>query len=77
MPQTFWQRNPDMHQIRKGRQRYFGMKAHVGVDSRTRPIHALAATAANAAGSRLLPQLLHGGETGRGPIRPVVIAEWR
>ena len=52
-----------MHQVRKGNQWYFGMKAHVGVDSRTKLIHSLATSAANVADSRLLDQLLHGRET--------------
>ncbi len=56
-------RDPEMHQTRKGNQWYFGMKAHIGVDSRTRLIHSVAATAANVHDSRLLPDLLHGGET--------------
>lgn len=30
-------RNPDMHQAHKGQQWYFGMKMHIGVDSRTAP----------------------------------------
>jgi len=41
------QRDPEMHQTKKGNQWYFGMKAHIGVDSRTRTIHTIAATAAN------------------------------
>ncbi len=57
------QRDPEMHQVRKGNQWYFGMKAHVGVDSRTKLIHSLATSAANVADSRLLGQLLHGRET--------------
>jgi IS5 family transposase len=56
-------RDPEMHQTKKGNQCYFGMKAQVGVDSRTKLIHAVAATAANVADSRVLPQLLHGRET--------------
>jgi IS5 family transposase len=56
-------RDPDMHQTRKGNQWYFGMKAHVGVDSRTKIIHAVVATAANVADSKVLPDLLHGQET--------------
>src|SRR4026209_1783612 len=43
---------------------YFGMKAHVGVDSKSKIIHAVAATAANAADSQVLGDLLHGEETG-------------
>jgi len=56
-------RDPEMHQTKKGNQWYFGMKAHLGVDSRTKLIHAVVATAANVADSRVLPQLLHGRET--------------
>lgn len=56
-------RDPDMHQTKKGNQWYFGMKAHIGVDSRTKLIHAVAATAANVADSAVLPDLLHGQET--------------
>jgi IS5 family transposase len=52
-----------MHQTRKGQQWYFGMKAHVGVDSRSRLIYSVAATAANIVDSQVLPQLLHGNET--------------
>ena len=57
------QRDPDMHQTRKGKQWYFGMKAHIGVDSKTKLIHSVVATAANVADSRILPYLLHGDET--------------
>ena len=42
---------------------YFGMKAHFGVDSRTKLIHAAVATPANVADSTVLPDLLHGRET--------------
>ena len=56
-------RDPDMHQAQKGRQWYFGMKAHVGVDSKTKLIHSVAATSANVADCRVLPKLLHGKET--------------
>lgn len=56
-------RDPDMHQTKKGNQWYFGMKAHIGVDSRSKIIHAVAATAANVADSQVLGDLLHGKET--------------
>ena len=56
-------RDPDMHQTKKGNQWYFGMKAHVGVDSKSKIIHAVVATAANVADSAILPDLLHGEET--------------
>ena len=57
------QRDPDMHQTRKGQQWYFGMKAHIGVDSKTKVIHAVVATAANVHDATILPDLLHGEET--------------
>ncbi len=57
------EREPDMHSTRKGNQWYFGMKAHIGVDSRTRLIHSVAATPANVDDSQVLPDLLHGEET--------------
>ncbi len=53
-------RDPEMHQVKKGNQWYFGMKAHVGVDAETKLIHSVEATAANVADSRMLPELLHG-----------------
>ena len=56
-------RDPEMHQTRKGNQWYFGMKAHIGVDSRTKLIHSVVATAANVHDSQALPDLLHGEET--------------
>jgi transposase, IS5 family len=56
-------RDPEMHQTKKGNQWYFGMKAHFGVDSRTKLIHAAVATPANVADSTVLPELLHGNET--------------
>jgi IS5 family transposase len=56
-------RDPDMHQTRKGQQWYFGMKAHVGVDTEHKVIHSVVASAANVADSAVLPDLLHGDET--------------
>jgi IS5 family transposase len=56
-------RDPEMHQTAKGKQWYFGMKAHLGVDTRTKLIHSATATAANVADSTVLPALLHGDET--------------
>lgn len=55
-------RDPEMHQTRKGNQWYFGMKAHIGVDSKTKLIHSIVATAANEHDKHALPQLLHGNE---------------
>jgi IS5 family transposase len=56
-------RDPEMHQTRKGKQWYFGMKAHIGVDSRSKLIHSVVATAANVHDSQVLDDLLHGEET--------------
>jgi IS5 family transposase len=56
-------RDPEMHQVKKGKQWHFGMKAHVGVDAGTKLIHSAVATAANVADGRVLPELLHGEET--------------
>ncbi|MFP5484031.1 MAG: transposase, partial [Gammaproteobacteria bacterium] len=47
------ERDPEMHQTKKGNQWYFGMKAHIGVDSQTKLIHSVAATPANTHDSQL------------------------
>lgn len=57
------ERDPEMHQTKKGQQYYFGMKAHIGVDSRHKIIHSVAASAANIHDSLAIPVLLHGKET--------------
>lgn len=41
------QRDPEMHQTKKGNQWHFGMKAHIGVDAGTGYVHTVTATAAN------------------------------
>src|SRR5207244_893615 len=41
------ERDPEMHQTKKGNQWYFGMKAHIGVDAGTGYIHSVTCTAAN------------------------------
>ena len=56
-------RDPEMHQTAKGQQWYFGMKAHIGVDSKTKLVHTVLASAANVADRDALPYLLHGQET--------------
>ena len=55
-------RDPEMHQTRKGQQWYFGMKMHIGVDSRTGLAHSAVVTAANIHDKHPLPNLLHGNE---------------
>ena len=56
-------RDPEMHQAAKGQQWYFGMKAHLGVDSQTKLVHTVLVSAANVHDSLALPHLLHGNET--------------
>ena len=56
------QRDPQMHQTRKGQQWYFGMKLHIGVDSKTGLAHSAVVTAANVHDKHPLPDLLHGQE---------------
>ena len=56
------QRDPQMHQTRKGQQWYFGMKLHIGVDSQTGLAHSAVVTAANVHDKHPLPDLLHGQE---------------
>jgi len=57
------ERDPEMHQTKKGNQWFFGMKGHFGVDQKTKLIHSVAASAANMHDSNMLPELLHGQET--------------
>jgi IS5 family transposase len=59
---TAKQRDPEMHQTRKGQQWYFGMKLHIGVDSETGLTHSAVVTAANVHDKHPLPDLLHGQE---------------
>ena len=56
-------RDPEMHQSKKGNQRYFGMKLHIGVDSQSGLIHSAIVTPGHVHDSKALPNLLHGGET--------------
>ena len=42
------ERDPEMHQTRKGNQWHFGMKAHIGVDATSGLTHRVATTAAHA-----------------------------
>ena len=57
------ERDPEMHQTKKGNQWHFGMKAHIGVDSETGIVHSLSTTAANVHDVTEAHGLLHGGET--------------
>jgi IS5 family transposase len=56
------ERDPDMHQTKKGNQWCFGMKAHIGVDAQSGLLHAVRGTAANANDVVEANSLLHGQE---------------
>ena len=56
------QRDPEMRSTRKGQQWHFGMKLHIGVDSRSGLAHSAVVTAANVHDKHALPDLLHGNE---------------
>jgi IS5 family transposase len=55
-------RDPQMHQTRKGKQWYFGMKVHTGTDTDSGLVHTVVGTAANMADINVLGELLHGNE---------------
>jgi transposase, IS5 family len=56
-------RDPEMSSTKKGNDWYFGMKAHVGVDSRNGLVHSLETTTARVHDSQVWAELLHGEET--------------
>ena len=56
-------RDPEMHQTKKGNEWNFGMKLHIGADSKTGLVHSASVTAANVHDSHEVPNLLHGGES--------------
>lgn len=55
-------RDPEMHQTRKGKQWYFGMKVHTGTDADSGLVHSVRGTSANVADVNMLGELLHGDE---------------
>jgi transposase, IS5 family len=57
------ERDPEMHQTKKGNQWYFGMKAHTGVDKDSGLVHTVGISAANLHDSQAMNELLHGQET--------------
>ena len=56
------ERDPEMHQAKKGNQWHFGMKAHIGVDAETGLTHSLETTPANESDVATAHAVLHGGE---------------
>ena len=56
-------RDPEMHQSKKGKNWFFGMKAHIGVDAKSGLAHTLVTTAGNVSDVTQTHKLLHGDET--------------
>jgi len=56
------ERDPEMHQTKKGNQWHFGMKAHIAVDAESGLVHTVTTTAANEADVEQVTDLLHGKE---------------
>ena len=56
------ERDPEMHQTKKGNQWHFGMKAHIGVDADSGLVHTVTTTPANEADVEQVEELLHGKE---------------
>ena len=57
------ERDPEMHQTKKGNQWHFGMKAHIGVDADSGLVHTVIGTTANVNDVTQGHGLLHGEET--------------
>jgi IS5 family transposase len=56
------ERDPEMHQTKKGNQWHFGMKVHIGVDADSGLVHTVIGTAANVNDVTQGHGLLHGDE---------------
>ena len=56
------ERDPEMHQTKKGNQWHFGMKAHIGADAESGLVHTVRGTAANVNDVVEANSLLHGDE---------------
>ena len=57
------QRDPEMHQTKKGNQWFFGLKGHIGADAASGLVHSVHVTAANESDVAHAHELLHGQET--------------
>ncbi len=56
------ERDPEMHQTKKGNQWHFGMKAHIGADADSGLVHSVVGTAANVNDVTQASALVHGEE---------------
>ncbi len=57
------ERDPEMHQTKKGNQWHFGMKCHIGIDADSGLVHTVVGTAANVNDVTQAGALVHGEET--------------
>ena len=57
------ERDPQMHQSKKGNQWHFGMKCHIGADSSSGLVHTVVSTPGNESDVVHAHKLLHGQET--------------
>lgn len=56
------ERDPEMKSCKKGNDWYFGMKVHIGVESKNGLVHSLETTSANIHDRDVMKDLLHGEE---------------
>jgi IS5 family transposase len=56
------ERDPEMHQTKKGNNWHFGMKVHIGVDKDSSLIHSVETNSVNVHDITRAAQLLHGEE---------------
>ena len=71
------ERDPDMHQAKKGNQWHFGMKAHIGADDQSGLVHTVISTAANVSDISQAAELMHDQEKRMGADAGYVGAEKR
>ena len=62
------ERDPEMHQTKKGNQCHFGMKCHTGVDAGSGFVHTVEATAANVHDVTVVAKLMTKLSIGTAPI---------
>ena len=56
------ERDPEMHSVAKGKQWFFGMRCHIGVDAASGLVHSVESTAANVHELNTAADRLHGDE---------------
>lgn len=57
---TCKERDPEMHQVKKGNEWHFGERLHIGVDAGTGYVHSVEVTAANVSEREVVPKLIRG-----------------